>query len=128
MAVGLMVALFATIVAAPSAYAATATAECTLFLSVSRSCTTGTISASANNPGEASWFVNVRAFEAKPPNPVCDASDIKWQLIDANNGQIVGFGYGDTTTRINGLYGRYYGRLFNTCSRMSIFINTNPRL
>jgi hypothetical protein len=122
---GFAIAMFATIVAAPSAYAAAD--ECTVFY-FQTGCTTGTISTSAGMPGEPSYFVNVRAFEGSPPNPICNAGEIKWQLIDANNGQIVGYGYGDTHTRINGLYGRYYGRLFDTCPRMRITLDTNPRL
>jgi hypothetical protein len=117
-----MIALFATIVVASPAYAASD--ECTIFWGL-RNCTTGTISTSAGMPGQASYFVDVFALEGFPANPVCNAGSIQWQLIDAGNGQIVGYGYGDTRTRINGLYGRYYGRLFDTCPRMRLVIDSD---
>ncbi|MEU5881019.1 hypothetical protein [Spirillospora sp. NPDC047279] len=93
-----------------------AIAECTVFYAWT-TCSTPTIPANAGL-----HFVDVFTHESFPPNPICNAGEIRWKLIDADNGVVVGSGSGDTRTRIGGLYGRYYGRL-DTCPRMRMAID-----
>ncbi|SIR00573.1 hypothetical protein SAMN05421833_105116 [Microbispora rosea] len=57
--------------------------------------------------------------------PLCDASEIRWKVVDATTGHVVGRGTGATDRwRISGLTNSYYGRLDN-CPRMTIRIHNS---
>jgi hypothetical protein len=103
---------------APSAAPTTtraATGYCTVRLWGTTSCKTETIRA---NP--TYHTINVRA--CAPASHYAD-----WQVKDANNGVIVGQGRaaaGSCSSRtIGGLYGSYWGWVFNTRTGASMYIN-----
>jgi hypothetical protein len=84
---------------------------------------TTTCSTKAIPANKSDHYVHVTTYESWGPfgNPICWPSEIRWKVVDADNGVVVGRGSGKGSWTINGLYGRYYGRI-DTCPRMTISI------
>ncbi|WP_143737949.1 hypothetical protein [Microbispora sp. GKU 823] len=101
----------------PAAPAWAANSECTV-QNFWTTCSTGNLSA-------VNGWIEVTTFESYIGNPLCDASEIRWKVVDATNGHVVGRGTGATNRwRISGLTNSYYGRLDN-CPRMTIRIHNS---
>jgi hypothetical protein len=102
-AVGVL-AVAALIVSAGPAAAATSSCAVQLFFT---SCNTGAVAA---HP-----YGHYVKYEVGG-GVACARAD--WQVIDVGNGQIVAFGHvgsGRTSGQVNGLYGNYKVRVFNSC-------------